>query len=163
MKKRGKVIGIFIVLFCLVLILGVMFQSPKITGNVVKENSEEININYDNFAEVLSENKIVKDLPKKAIFLFSEYGNSNSSKKYLIEKSKITEIKEIEESEKISEVDFEVSINSKYLDELTNNNYCGILSEVIDNDDFRVDLYKGKWGLFWKYKRMIKYKDCFGV
>jgi hypothetical protein len=137
-------------------IIGLVITSPTITGNIIKQEAEEVNINYDNFAEVLSYNKIVLDLPKKSRVLLGEYGG-DFDHKYLIEKGKISEVNEK------PEVDFEVNIHSKYLEDLTSANYCDVLSKAIENNDFNLKLNKSKLSLMWQYKSMIKYKKCFGI
>ncbi|MEK6935317.1 MAG: hypothetical protein AABW67_00860 [Nanoarchaeota archaeon] len=157
MENKNLLLFVGVIFF--VSLVGLMLTPPNITGNAINTNSDEnedIKITYNNLADVLSKNKIVLDLPKDSKVLLGEYGG-DSNHMYLIEKEKITEITEK------PEVDFEISINSKYLEELTNNNYCDVLSKAIDKNDFKLKLYKSKLSLFWKYKFMMKYGGCFGI
>ncbi|MCK4649601.1 hypothetical protein KAT36_00050 [Candidatus Pacearchaeota archaeon] len=144
--------GVFVGVFVLILIISL---GSSFSGWFVYEEEEvlESDVDVDNLIEVLSENEIVRNLPEGALIRVELYGNISGD--YLVSRGNISKYDG-------SEVDFVLGIDSRYLDELSSVNYCEIGERVLDSGDFWYKLNMGKFGLFWKYKGMIKYRACFG-
>lgn len=117
-----------------------------------------ININYSNFAGFLSESDLVKDLPKDATLLLRFYnfnsGEREWEKSYVMKKGVVVE--------GMSEADIIFIMHSKYLDTLTNKNFCNIIKLAKENGDFGIETKLSKTALLWKFKVMYKYRECLG-
>ena len=76
-------------------------------------------------------------------------------KYYTITKGKIIE-------EKTSNSDIKISIPEKYSIEI-NKDFCSFIKKVNTNKDLSISLEISKTELLWKYRSVIKYKDCLGL
>lgn len=55
-----------------------------------------------------------------------------------------------------------LTLHSKYIDELNGDNLCSIIQTANKNRDLGFESPYSDSKLIWKYKSMIKYRDCFG-
>jgi len=129
-------------------------------SNIVSKPSATISVNYTNFAKVISENSIVKALPEDSALLLEFYNWKNDTKNiektYTLRKSKVTE-------ERVSNPDITLSLNSKYLSQLTNKNFCNIIQQANKARDLEMNSSLSKVALAWKFRAILKYKECFGM
>jgi len=112
-------------------------------------NSVPVTVTMENFAQVLSGNSFVRDLPDDAVISLvvgDEY--------YTIKKSSVTK-------EKVNGCDFQLSIPEKYIPML--GNLCTAVQTAKSNGELGFESSMSKTSLLWKYKSAIKYKDCFGL
>lgn len=117
-----------------------------------------ININYTNFADVLSGSSLVGTLPKGSTLLLRFY-NFNSGKREW-EKSYVMKRGLVVEG--ISEADITFILHSKYLDTLTNKNFCSVIKTAKENGDLSIETALSKTALLWEFKSMYKYRKCLG-
>jgi len=54
-------------------------------------------------------------------------------------------------------------MHSKYLNELTDQNLCSIIRKAKSNNDLGIEMHISYAALLWKYRTVLKYKDCFGL
>jgi hypothetical protein len=55
-----------------------------------------------------------------------------------------------------------LTLNAKYIEKLTSENLCDIINKANKNGDLGFHSEYSKATLLWKYKSMLKYRDCFG-
>jgi len=118
-----------------------------------------IPVNYSNFAKVISSDGIVKAVPEGSAILLRFYnfdsGQREFEKSYLITTGKIVE----------GNGDSEITLllHSKYLKELTNKNFCSIIKKANTNGDLGFETEMSSASLAWKFRSMLKYKECLGI
>jgi len=171
MENLGRIIASFfggvILLIVLILILqGTSFQQTE-TGMAINPVvndllSPAVSIGYYNMEEELSKNSVVQALPDNSVLLLKFY-NFNSGeraweKAYIIKKGVATETSNFDEK-----ADVTLFIHSKYLQELTNKNFCEITKKANQNGDLGSYTELSSMALAWKFKSMYKYKDCIGI
>lgn len=173
-KSRNKS-RIFIAVFMLILIvfflnfdkiisaLAIYGKSPK-TSSV----SIPVVVTKENLPQYLESNKMIKDMPKKGIVKLKLY-NMNNGEKQVEESYTITgKTVKIDASNSLSNkntntnADIEVWINSKYISELgkNGNDLCSIIKLANSNGELKKELKISELSFLWKYKGMLKYKDC---
>jgi len=117
-----------------------------------------IPVNYSNFAKVISGNGIVKAVPEESAILLKFYnfdsGQRVFEKSYLITTGKIVE--------GTGDSDVIILLHSKYLKELTNRNFCAIIKKANTNGDLGFETEMSSASLAWKFRSMLKYKECLG-
>ena len=55
-----------------------------------------------------------------------------------------------------------LTLHSKYIDELENKDLCTVIQTANSNRDLGFDSPYSNSKLLWKYKSMLKHRDCFG-
>ena len=60
----------------------------------------------------------------------------------------------------LDEAKITLSLHSKYLNDLTNKNFCSILKTANTNGDLGIETELSKAKLAWEFKSMNNYKDC---
>jgi len=107
-----------------------------------------VNLTKENFVAIMSENTFVKQMPDEAIISLSlgeeYYTISNTG----VVKSQTTGY------------DFELSVPDTYLPLMAN--LCNAVAEAKKNGELGFDTALSNSELMWKYKSMLKYRDCFG-
>jgi hypothetical protein len=158
--KRKKLIIILSSIILLILIISIV--NSQITGNSVNSNNpqgEQITVTRDTLPLYLKTLEIVKDLPKKGVIGFSFYDYSTGERvithKYLLTKGE-AELKDYTNENP----DIIVSVHTRYFSQL--GDFCGAVKAAKSNDDLAIDLKISTSTLLWKYKGMMKYKDCLG-
>jgi hypothetical protein len=61
------------------------------------------------------------------------------------------------------DVDLVLYIYSGYIEELNNRNFCEVIKKANANGDLGYEIKMSSLGFGWKYRRMNKYKECFGM
>ncbi len=117
-------------------------------------------VTYENIENVLSGNSMVKILPENSEVLLKFYNFNTGSrvweKSYVLKKGLVNE-------GTATNPDITLSMHSKYLDEMTDQNLCSIIKKAKSNNDLGVEMHIPYAALLWKYKNVLKYKDCFGL
>lgn len=156
-RIHRKTVVISIIIFLIVLnliVLILIFKPPKqaTTGQVIA-------LTFENIPQILPLTTIVQDLPGKSEIELQFYnfnsGNREIDKIYTISKSKV-------EEQSPTNPEIKVNMHTKYIDGLTTENFCSKVQEAKYNGDFSYELNINLAKLSWKYKKMFKYKKCFG-
>jgi len=173
MEHLGRIItslfGGFIVLVSLIFILqGSFFEQ---TGGVVTSEINELNnpspsteyyIGYYNLEDELSKNPIIQALPSNSILLLKFYnfdsGERTWEKAYIFQRGEVKETTNLDEK-----ADVILTLHSKYLQELTNKNFCEIIKKSNQNGDLEFYTKLSWFSLTWKFKSIYRYRDCFGI
>jgi len=161
-RIRKKAIGL-IVLVISIIILIIIF-CPKEPKSVVTTKSgtsaPAISINYTNMAKELSKQGMIKAMPEDQTILLEFYnfnsGSREVEKTYTLRKGKVTE-------EKVSNPGIILSLHSKYLKGLTNKNFCKVIQKANKAGDLGFESSFSEASLAWKFRSMMKYKDCLGL
>ncbi len=159
MKKKSVII--LSVILLILIILGFFiynyFNVPK--SNISADSIPTVPINYSNFASSMSNNPIVLDIPSDSAIMLNFYntnlGTINIEKSYVLSENGASE-------GKIGDAGLTFLMNSKYLTILTNKNFCGVVQEARNNRDLTIQTTLSKTELAWKYKKLYRYRDCFG-
>ncbi|MCD4759676.1 hypothetical protein K8R33_02220 [archaeon] len=164
MKKLFLFIPVFVVVLAGVFYLNYdkeelgISVGEKITGQYATSNS--VDINYDNLAEHLSKNSVVRDLPDNTKILLRFYNFDSGSR--IFEKSFVLTNSGVSE-DYISDADLVLMIHSKYLNEWNSRNFCGVMSKANRNGDLGIESSLSTVKLLWKFKSMNKHKSCFDM
>lgn len=153
------------VLFLVVAISALIYidlntERKTITNNAVSTNIEPMNVELtvENLAQVLSEQKMVKEMPKNGAIMLKLFDIENREwvvkKAYIITRGKVVE-------GSVNDADMTITINSAYLNDI-GKDLCAAVRKANDNFDLDFDSKMTTTALLWKYKSMLKYRDCFG-
>lgn len=167
MKKSiiiAMVVGI-VVLLIIGVVFSLMNNKKEVVGNVevnanpnpVQTEQVVVSITKDNLPGFLVGQQVVKDIPEKAVLMLRFY-NFNSGERqweesYVIKKNSV-------EKASTEEYDVMLIMDSKYLSDL--GDLCGAVKKAKANNDFGFESEMSSTEFMWKYKSMLKYKDCFG-
>jgi hypothetical protein len=166
--KKGLVMTIIAAVVLLAIAFGVFMQikyapsTSEGTGLPSGVNSISLtSITYDNFASEMSSNDMVKALPSNSEILVKFY-NFNSGTRaweraYLLKNSKIIE------TDTDANAEIVLTLHSKYLQGLTNENFCAVIEKANNNGDLGFESELSKASLLWKFKSMLEYKSCLGL
>lgn len=152
MKKRV----IFLVVLAAILIAAVVggiflfSNNPKVQGNVQESsaNYAPINVTRDNFPLILEQNSFIKDLPANAVISLK-----TDTDYYSLRRGSVT-------NGRAGSYDFEISLPGKYIGMI--GDLCSAIKTAKANGDMGWSSNLGTTALMWKYKSMMKYRDCFG-
>jgi hypothetical protein len=129
-----------------------------IGGHVVRTPATDIT--YDNLANHLSTNVVVKDLPDNTKVLFNFYNFDSGVRE--VERSFVLTNSEVYEGE-VDNPDITMSIASHYLEEWNSRNFCSVMNKARNNGDLGYESDLSSIKLAWKFKSMNKHKSCFGI
>ena len=129
-----------------------------IGGNVVRAPATDIT--YDNLANHLSRNAVVKDLPGGTKVLLRFYNFDSGVRSF--ERSFVLTNSEVYEGE-IDNPDLTLFIASHYLEEWNSRNFCNIMSNARNNGELGYESSLSSIKLAWKFRSMNKHKSCFGL
>jgi hypothetical protein len=114
---------------------------------------------YSNFEQIVASNQMIKDLPSNALILLRFYnfntGQRQWENSYVLTKG----------SAKLgttAKPDMTIVIASKYLSQVTSSNLCSVIKQADSNGDLGTESGMSTAGLLWKYRSMLKYRDCLG-
>lgn len=163
--KQKKIILIVCVILLMLITIILLYINQK--ENIIRESIEQSKntgaikkptITKENFPLYLENSQLVKDLPEDAIISLKFY-NFNSGERqweeaYIITKGKV-------QKGSSDNPDLEIIIHSKYIPEL--GNLCQAVKNAKANGDlaFWSNINTAKF--LWKYRSMLKYKECFGL
>lgn len=164
---------LFILFFLVVLVFGLFIwqyfdlKDNKIStpsaNTVSKPPSSPVLINYSNMENELSKNSIVQAIPQGSEFLLRFYNFSSGERQW--EKSfalSSTDVREITDVSNFK-ADIILTLDSKYLKSLTNNNFCQIIQSANENGELGFETELSSVALAWKFKSLYSYKSCFGM
>jgi hypothetical protein len=171
MKKRinfKKFFGNFSIIFAVIaVILLLIYLIPKInfSGKTISLPDKSLNagagnvaaaITKENFAEYAEKQNLVKDLPKDSKILLKFY-NFNSGERqwediYAIKKGEITK-------GSVENPDLIIFIHSKYIQQ--SSDICSAIKKANQNNDLSYEIFISDIKFLWKYKSILKYKNCF--
>ena len=132
-------------------------SSPK--TSVSAPASQPVKITYENLAQALSSNPIVQALPSNGVIWLRFYNFNTGIRQW--EKSYVLTKASVKEGT-ATKPDITLSIHSKYLSQLTNQNFCSIIQTANQNGDLGTELGISKLSLMWKYKSIMSYRSCLG-
>jgi hypothetical protein len=157
-RTRRKIFLVFAALAVLVVALTIAKDyvisgdaHSSITGNAVQvaEPRNQKSLGSERSISSLGSEQIVEDLPDKAVISLKI-----GEKDYTVLKGEIKE-------GKASSPDIAVTLPAKYASGFSNG-LCNAVREANKNGDLQVEIFASKSSLTWKYKGMLKYKDCLG-
>jgi len=115
---------------------------------------------YNNFETLVSKNQMIQALPGNAKIVLSFYKFAGDEriweKSYLLSKGSVKE-------GNLEDFDINLIMDSKYITVLNANNFCQIIKTAKQNNDFWSTTAISKTSLVWRYRGVLKYKDCFGL
>jgi len=158
-KSWLKVLLIILIALTIILLASLFFHpKPTLTGKVIY--TPPIFINYSNFEKEIAKNYIIQALPSDARILLKFY-NFNSGQRqwensFILQKANVTK-------GTLQNPDITLSLSSKYLKELTNQNFCQIIQKANNNGDLGIEFGLSEVSLMWKYRIILKYRSCFGM
>ena len=122
MKKKSIIILSVILLILVILGFFIYNYFNVLKSNISADSIPTVPINYSNFAQSMSNNPIVLDIPSDSAIMLNFYnhnfGTINIEKSYVLSENGVSE-------GKISDAGIILSMDSKYLTILTNKNFCG--------------------------------------
>jgi hypothetical protein len=153
MNKKYKIA--IVILMGTFAIFAVLIARNWYEGRSVDDYGELVEVNLDNFEDVLSSNEIVRNLPKDAKINLNLY-NESMERSYILRRGSVVK-------GKASDSDIDLTLPVNYLDGLTNRNFCSKIKIANDNGDLGVDTTMSPLRLAVKYNSMYKYRDCLGI
>lgn len=162
-NKKQKIILIIGLIMMLALIYHAIISTiSSISGKAVSNSvtGGQVAVTKENFYLYLESQKMIQELPKNAYIYLRLYnfdaGVKQLEKSYVITKGNVeeTDIQSIDKTK----LDAEVIINSKYG---LSYDLCTAIRQAIANNEFEYELKSSTTSLLWKYRGMIKYKNCF--
>ncbi len=107
--------------------------------------------------DALLSSDFIKDVPKKnpisIRFFYFDEGYRIWQDRFYLSNGELIEK---------TETSMELIIHSKYIDDLGTKDLCTIVQIANQNGDLGVETEFSDAELLWKYKGMMKHKDCFG-
>ncbi len=152
-----------IFLLSLFVILKPIILGNSVVQNIMQKNSksivqEQVEVTKENFEVFLESQKMIIDLPLDSLLLLKLYnlnnGNKNWEESYILKKGKV-------EKGNLENPDITIFLSSEYIKNLPN--FCNILKLAKANGDISYDTKMNQISLLWKYRRMMKYRNCFGL
>ena len=136
--------------------MGMYFLS--INANVVKNvksasgsekgSMERVLIDKNNFAGYLERNEIISSLPRGAVISLKIDSEDYTVGRGIVVKAKA------------ENPDLEVSIPGSYVAGM--GDFCNTVKKAINNGDAVISLKIGRVSFLWKYRSVLKYRECFG-
>lgn len=155
-KENSK---FFLIAIALIIFILILCNLPKInnflSGNVVNEDFSVIN--KENIGNYLEKQNIVKDLPRDAIILIRLYNFNSGSRQW--EESYAVKKANVKKGD-IENPDLIITMNSKHVSEL--KDVCSAVKKAKTDGDLSFELKISNVKFLWKYKGMLKYKECLG-
>lgn len=149
--------------------------SNQVTGNAVYDNDVQTRtatpamkkvpapvhkaVDYSTLTSDLLRSDIVQDLPKGALLRLQFYNFNSGVREW--ERSYNLGKDSVEEGSAAG--DIQIIMDSKYVREFKTRGACAVLTSANNNGDFGADTEMSDSALIWKYKSMMKYRDCLGL
>jgi hypothetical protein len=151
MKRNLKILVPLAVLSILILFFFIMgFRTQNFaSGNSVKDVTA---ITLDNFEQILSQNEMIKSLPNNAKVELVLH-NLTFERDYVLSRNGVVQ-------GSLDNPDMVLTLPVSYLDNLTTDNFCGVVKTANKNRDLGFESSQGMFGLMFKYRGMIKYRSC---
>ena len=158
-KKKLLILSIII----LVIVAIILINKFYITGKSVNNIPSEVKIyplsasEREKVVKTIESSEFIKDMPKTGIVSLRFFNFNNTEKiwqdGFLIGKNKILTQ---------GKPDIYLSLHSKYISELNDNNLCELIRTANNNGDFGFYSERNEAILLIKYAGMLKYRKCFG-
>lgn len=162
-KKQKIVLMLGLIIVLVLVYYAITSTISSISGKAVSSSGtgRQVAVTKENLYLYIESQKMIQELPKDALISLKLYnfntGVRQWEKAYLITKGDVKEVNEQDIDQ--SKLDAEIIINSKYP---LSAEFCAAIKQARANNDFGYELKASKVSLLWKYKGMMKYKDCFG-
>jgi len=154
MNKKQIIVSIIF----LIIIFFSAYSTSQATGNVIQGETQTILLTKQNLPLYLNQHQIVKNLPKSATIGFQFYriqdGQRIPEEQYLLKNKKV-ELKETKDQNP----DITISMDSRYFHLF--GDLCNAIKTANQNGGLQYEVKISKTTLLWRYKSMIKYKNCF--
>lgn len=125
----------------------------------VGENQDSEEADYSTLSSDLLKSEIIKDLPKGAVLELSfynfDFGERVWEKTYVLKKDSVEEGTE--------QSDIQIIMHSKYVRDFKHKSLCGVVIDARNQGDLGIETELTQSALMWKYKNMLKYRDCLGL
>ncbi|MBS3077854.1 hypothetical protein J4233_06350 [Candidatus Pacearchaeota archaeon] len=171
-KNRKPMIKVIVFAVCLAALVGVLTIERNIilekeslvsndakteTGNSAASTVKKDIGNYGklNFQELsydisdLLDNDIVKDLPKNAVIELKL-----GEKYYTVSRDSVS-------VGKASSPDLTITLPASYAGQISSG-LCEMARKASQNKELGVEIHSSQTALMWKYRGMLKYRDCLG-
>jgi len=163
--------GVIAIIVILVLIIATLFYlvySAGILDIVLSKSSSgnttitsvKYNVTKENLVPFLESQQFVKDMPNDAVILLKLFDTDTGEKEwgenYVIKKSNV------EQTQLKGSPDITINIDSKYLSTI-GQDFCGTLKTAKNNGEMYTETDLSTTKLMWKFKSMLKYRDCLGI
>lgn len=125
------------------------YQQPEITADT----------DYSTTKEDLLRSDIVQDLPSSAILNLKFYNFNSGEREW--ENSYILRKNSVEDG--TANADMDIVMSSSYVKNLKSQGTCEVLTLANEEGAFYVETELSDTALAWKFKSMLKYKDCLGL
>jgi hypothetical protein len=127
--------------------------------SLVAKNDTYVRPDFQRLKQAMQNQQIVKDVPESGsislrFFHFTD-GCRIYDKSYIISDGKITEGG--------GKADIYVILRSDYAEKITGSNFCDVVKQSRDNGDLGQWSEIGEATLLWRYKGMLKYRECLGI
>lgn len=133
-------------------------SSSSSTQSPLKFTTPQTPITKTTFASYAQSQPIIKDVPEGAEILLKLYTISAGEKKwetsYIVKKGSVVE-------GTLSNPELTLTLHSEYLADLNKIGFCVTVKKARNNGDLGIETSLGTTSLLWKYKVMMKYKECF--
>lgn len=160
MSKKGVIVLviIFVLLGIAVYVFSPFIMSGRNSAN--SANVPEVKISYSNFEEQLMRQSLVQDIPENGAMVLRFYNYKSGAQAW--ENSYILQKGDVQKGT-LEDADITISMHSKYLETLTNKNLCATIITAKGSGDVSIDTGISDASLAWKYRSMLKYKECLGI
>ena len=148
-KKTKKILlGVFLTITLLILFSGIWIYN--LLKPVTLEEVKGINLTKEGFAEYLEEHTLIKELPGGSDISLKLNGYSYSLGQGVVEESSN------------SESDLEISIPENFIAKIGEEGLCEVMSGGLESGEIVVETELTETELAWKYRGVLKYRECFG-
>ena len=162
-KKQKIVLIAGLVIVFILIYYATTSTISSISGKAVggSGTGKQVAVTKENLYLYIESQKIIQELPKNALISLrlynSDTGTRQWEKSYVITKGNVEEVNAQNMDE--NKLDAEIIINSKYA---LSAEFCTVIKQARANNEFGYELKSSKISLLWKYREMMKYRDCFG-
>ena len=160
MKYKKGIIIFGTIIITSILLTFIFNNAAPATGKSVLSQVKVIPLNPEERSkvmQVLTTNEFTKDIPKKSPISLTFFDFINGERiwqdSFLISDGQLLSNGKPELS---------LTLHSKYISELNENNLCEIVKKANQNKDLGFYSENNKAKLFIKYAGMLKHRDCFG-
>ena len=163
--KNKKLFYVYVGVLVMLLVFGILFLNSKVSSNVIKSKtnsgtSKPVVVTKDNLDKYLEGNSIIKDMPKKGTALLYFYNNDGERK--IVETYTIKGRDVTRGNTNLDNVDVEIYIDESYLSEV-GRGFCSAIQKAKNDGGLSFNIKISELDLLWKYRGMVKHKDCFGI
>jgi len=154
---------VLLVILASIIILGIflfLFNKPSEQTNQGVLNVEVVPLSQEERQKVFDSTmstEFIKDVPEKYPILITFFSFENGERVY-------HDSFLIGRNEFLSEGEPEIylALHSKYISELTPENFCEVIQRANKAGDLAFNSESNKASLLIKYRSMLKHRDCFG-